>query len=331
MSEETLKSLKKIQTQSQSRTSIESKATKKKISFFQKISDAMAIVKLILTLPQFLNTEYYRISFYSQWVDGLVAVSQFGFMTVQIFSIRCYSFCQFFAVLLLGFEMLVYSLYASFHAYIIKVYSRNIYIDCMNNIIETGAIRPFESDYNYHCDTLLKDCITYFEETLNCPIDLMEVKMKNILINRKMFLSQVIMILAMIVIFHIKIANFLKSNNSNMILFKKLKNQDSMKWYHDVLLDKEKEINIMKKDINISLNQINNYIDYDENNDKLIKSNSNGKEVTIDDRDDSGNDCDTNMNEKIKLNNQESFTKIIDDYNKEKKSKSKSIIDININ
>jgi len=35
--------------------------------------------------------------------------------------------------------------------------------------------------------------------------------------------------------------------------------------------------------------------------------------------------------EKIKLNNQESFTKIIDDYNKEKKSKSKSIIDININ
>jgi len=41
-----------------------------------------------------------------------------------------------------------------------------------------------------------------------------------------------------------------------------------MKWYHDVLLDKEKEINIMKRDINISLNQINNYIEYDENEDK---------------------------------------------------------------
>lgn len=36
MSEETLKSLKKIQTQSQSRTSIESKATKKKNFIFPK-------------------------------------------------------------------------------------------------------------------------------------------------------------------------------------------------------------------------------------------------------------------------------------------------------
>ncbi|ORX80205.1 hypothetical protein BCR32DRAFT_280741 [Anaeromyces robustus] len=283
MSKSTIKSLKLNQTQSHS--SFESKTTntnnekKKKKKSFMEI--ALAVVKFIMTLPQFLNNEYYRNSFYSQWIDGLVILTQFGFMIVQIFFSRYYSFCQFFATVLLGFEMLCYSIYATYHACIIKKFSRNLYIDCMKNLIATGETEAFENEYNYRCDTFLKDCTSFYEKELKCPISIIEEKMENIHINRKMFLAQVIIIFALIIVFHIKVSNFLRLSD-NMTFFKKLRNQNSMKWYHDVLLDKEKVINTMKKDINISLNQINSYIENEENNENTIYDNMMTREANID-------------------------------------------------
>jgi len=217
----------------------------------------------------------------------------------------------------------------------------------MTNLIERGEIKAFEENYNYRCDTFIKDCVSYYEDVLDCPMSLMQDKMENILICRKIFLAQTIMLLVMIIVFHIKIANFLKFSDS-MTNFKKLKSQYSMKWYPDVILDKEKNINLMKKDINISLNQINNYIEYDEeNNDKIVKSNKDG-EVDIDhfnDDDDSGGnnnggkdnsqeisieninnnddndeDDNTNNNTNNNINN-----------NNNNNSKSKSVISIEIN
>ncbi|ORX60133.1 hypothetical protein BCR36DRAFT_579577 [Piromyces finnis] len=182
----------------------------------------------------------------------------------------------------------------------------------------------FEDDYNYRCDTFIKDCVSYYEEKLDCPLILMEDKMENIIINRKMFLYQVIMILALIVIYHIKITNFLKYS-CTMPLFKKLRNQNSMKWYHDVLLSKDKEINLMKRDINISLNQINNYIEYDINEDKLIKGNNEEEEISIDNTKENS----TNFHSQQFID-QPSLTEIVDNYNKAIQSKSRSANNINI-
>lgn len=33
----------------------------------------------------------------------------------------------------------------------------------MKNLIETGETKAFENDYNYRCDTFLKDCVSYYE------------------------------------------------------------------------------------------------------------------------------------------------------------------------
>jgi len=33
----------------------------------------------------------------------------------------------------------------------------------MNNLIVTGETRAFENDYNYRCDTFIKDCVSYYE------------------------------------------------------------------------------------------------------------------------------------------------------------------------
>jgi len=101
-----------------------------------------------------------------------------------------------------------------------------------------------------------------------------------------------------------------------------------MKWYHDVLLDKEKEINIMKRDINISLNQINNYIEYDENEDKLIKTNNEGEEINFN-KSNTDTIQDSNNSNSQQIICQPSITEIVDDYNKAVQQESKSV-NINI-
>jgi len=122
-----------------------------------------------------------------------------------------------------------------------------------------------------------------------------------------------------------------------MTFFKKLKTQYSMKWYPDVILDKEKNINLMKKDINISLNQINNYIEYDENNnDKIVESNKD-KEVDINHfNNDDGNERKDNSQETFTENinnsdNDDTNNNTNDNDNDNDNSKSKSVISIEIN
>jgi len=35
--------------------------------------------------------------------------------------------------------------------------------DCMTNLIERGEMKAFEENYNYRCDTFVKDCLSYYE------------------------------------------------------------------------------------------------------------------------------------------------------------------------